>query len=121
MTLRSWVITLTVSSALFAANPVVDNARKQIADKKYDEAIASLEAAYKSKPAPDVKKALADANLAKADAMMADQSAPPRMKYPTALRAYREVLKYDKDNAKAKENIATIEGIYKSMGRPIPQ
>ena len=51
----------------------------------------------------------------------ADQNAPPRVKYPGALKAYREVLKYDKTNAKAKQNIATIEGIYKSMGRPIPQ
>jgi tetratricopeptide (TPR) repeat protein len=121
MTLRNWVLGITLSSALLAANPVVDQARKKVAEKKYDEAITQLEAAYKAKPAPDVKKALADANLAKADAFMADENSPPRVKYPTALRAYREVLKYDKDNAKAKQNIATIEGIYKSMGRPVPQ
>lgn len=121
MTLRNWVLGITLASALLAANPAVDQARKKIADKKYDEAITQLEAAYKAKPDADVKKALADANLAKADAFMADQAAPPRVKYPTALRAYREVLKYDKDNAKAKQNIATIEGIYKSMGRPVPQ
>ena len=121
MTLRNWVLGITLSTALFAANPVVDQARKKIAEKKYDEAITQLEGAYKAKPSPDVKKALADAYLAKADALMADESAPPRIKYPGALRSYREVLKYDPANAKAKQNIATIEGIYKSMGRPIPQ
>ena len=52
---------------------------------------------------------------------MADQSAPPRMKYPAALHAYREVLKYDRANQKAKDQIAQIESIYKSMGRPVPQ
>jgi hypothetical protein len=52
---------------------------------------------------------------------MYNDALPPRQKYPTALRAYREVLKHDKDNAKARKGIATIEGIYKSMGRPVPQ
>jgi len=121
MTFRTWVLGIAVTTVLLAADPAVNEARKKIADKKYDDAITQLEAAYKAKPSPDVKKTLADAYLAKADAMMADQSAPPRIKYPGALRSYRAVLKYDKDNAKAKEQIATIEGIYKSMGRPIPQ
>ena len=59
--------------------------------------------------------------MAKADAFMNDDSAPPRIRYTTALRAYRETLKYDPANKKAQENIATIEGIYKQMGRPVPQ
>ena len=46
---------------------------------------------------------------------------PPRTKYPGALKAYRQVLQYDKTNTKAQSQIATIEGIYKSMGRPVPQ
>jgi len=121
MKLRYWVLGITLSSVLLAANATVDSARKKIAEKKYDEAISELESAYKAKPSPDVKKALGDAYLAKGDAFMNDQNVPPRVKYPTALRAYREVLKYDKDNAKAKQNVATIEGIYKSMGRPVPQ
>jgi len=104
-----------------AADSAVEQARKNISAKKYDEAITQLEAAYKTKPSPDVKKALADAYLAKADSFMTDDSVPPRVKYPTALRSYREVLKYDKDNKRAQEGISTIENIYKSMGRPIPQ
>jgi hypothetical protein len=31
------------------------------------------------------------------------------------------VLEFEKTNKKAQENIATIENIYKSMGRPVPQ
>lgn len=121
MTHRKLILALTLAGSLFAADSVVEQARKKLADKKYDEAIAQLEAANKAKPQPDIKKALADANLAKADSMMADEALPPRVKYPGALHAYREVLKYDKTNKKAQQNIDTIEGIYKSMGRPVPQ
>jgi tetratricopeptide (TPR) repeat protein len=111
-----------LTAALFAAEPVVTQAKKQIADKKYDEAITSLEAASKANPkSVEIKNTLVEALLAKADSVMADDAAPPRTKYPTALRAYRQVLTVDKDNKKAQTNIATIEGIYKSMGRPIPQ
>ena len=121
MTIKNVSLMFALTCALFAADPVVDQARKKIADKKYDDAIAQLETANKAKPNAELKKALLDANMAKADAFMADPASPPREKYPTALRAYREVLKYDKSNKKAQENISTIEGIYKSMGRPVPQ
>jgi tetratricopeptide (TPR) repeat protein len=121
MSIRNIFLGIAIASCLMAANPAVEQAKKKIAEKKYDEAIAQLESAYKAKPAPDVKKALAEAYMAKADHFMNDPATPPRVKYPTALRSYREVLKYDKDNAKAKQSVATIEGIYKSMGRPIPQ
>ena len=104
--------------SLLAANATVDQAKKLIADKKYDEAITQLE---KAKPEPEVKKTLAEAYLGKGDSFMYNDAVPPRTKYPTALKAYREVLKYDATNKKAKENISTIEGIYKSMGRPVPQ
>jgi tetratricopeptide (TPR) repeat protein len=121
MIFRNAVLLGTLAFSLLAADGVVTEAKKKLADKKYDEAIAQLETAYKAKPQPDVKKALVEANLEKADSFMNNAAVPPRVKYPTALKAYREVLKYDKDNKKAKENIDTIEGIYKSMGRPVPQ
>lgn len=111
-----------LAGALFAADPVVTQAKKQIAEKKYDAAIAALQGAYKSNSkSAELKAALVDALLAKADATMSDDSLPPRAKYPAALRTYREVLTYDKDNKKAQANIGTIESIYKSMGRPVPQ
>ena len=121
MMCRGLIVSVALAGALLAANPAVEQARKNIAAKKFDEAISQLEAANKAKPQPEIKKALGEAYLAKADSFMTDESVPPRVKYPTALRAYREVLKYDKDNKKAQEGINTIEGIYKSMGRPIPQ
>src|SRR5437763_336623 len=121
MNYRHILLGIAVSTALLAADATVEQARKKIAEKKYDEAIAQLETANKAKPNAELKTALAGAFLAKADSVMADESAPPRVKYPTALRAYREVLKYDSANQKAKDQIAQIEGIYKSMGRPIPQ
>lgn len=122
MTFTRPALLLAVAAALIAAEPVVTQAKKQIADKKYDEAITALEAAGKSNPkSAEIKATLVDALLAKADSVMYDDAAPPRTKYPTALRTYRQVLTVDKDNKKAQSNIATIEGIYKSMGRPIPQ
>jgi tetratricopeptide (TPR) repeat protein len=121
MQLRRFLLFPLMTLTLLAADPVVDSAHKKLAAKKYDEAISELEGNYKTKPKPEVKQALAEANLAKADAFMYDDSAPPRVRYSTALRAYRETLKYDPKNKKAQDNIATIEGIYKQMGRPIPQ
>ena len=118
---RPLTLTLALTASLLAANPAVEQARKKIADKKYDEAIAQLESASKGKPQPEVTKALVDAHLAKADSFMYNDAVPPRVKYPTALRAYREALKLDKSNKKAQQGVDTIEGIYKSMGRPVPQ
>jgi tetratricopeptide (TPR) repeat protein len=114
---------LALAVSAFAADPaVVTQAKKQIAEKKYDAAITSLEAANKTSPkSAEIKATLVDALLAKADSIMYDDALPPRSKYPDALRTYRKVLTWDKDNKKAQSNIATIEGIYKSMGRPIPQ
>ena len=121
MSLKKALILLLLSFSLFAADAVVDQARKKVTEKKFDDAISQLETANKAKPSAELKKALADANMAKADSFMADPALPPRAKYVGALKAYREVLKYDKTNKKAQENINTIEGIYKSMGRPVPQ
>ena len=115
-----FLLSFALAGALLAVDAVAD-AKKKVAEKKYDEAIAQLEAEQKAKPRAAVTKALAEANLAKADSFMYNDSLPPRAKYPVALRAYREVLKYDKGNKKAQQGIATIEGIYKSMGRPVPQ
>ena len=118
---RYILLVITLAAGLFGADSTIDQAKKKVAEKKYDEAITQLDAVYKTKPTAELKKALIDANMAKADQFMSDDSVPPRVKYTTALRSYREVLKLDKDNKKAKTNIDTIEGIYKQMGRPIPQ
>jgi len=119
MSFRRTLAAVLLAGALYAADPVADKANKLIADKKYDEAITALEAS-KTKNA-DIQKSLVNAYMGKGDALMANPQLPPRQKYPEALRSYRKVLTYDKNNKKAQESVAMIEGIYKQMGRPIPQ
>ena len=115
-------MTLCLAASLFAADAAVDQAKKQIAGKKYDEAIATLEPALKAKPkSVEVQKALSEAYTGKADVTMNNAALPPRQKYPDALRGFRKAVDLDKDNKKAKEGVDMIEGIYKQMGRPVPQ
>lgn len=100
----------------------VTEAKSMIKAGKPAEAIAALEGALKTSPKDAVvlKAALAESNLALGDFNMFNEQMPPFRKYPAALRAYRQVLVYDKTNKKAAANIKTIEDIYKSMGRPVP-
>lgn len=117
---RSRLLVGTAALGLtMAFGGAVEDAQKLVKDGKFDEAIALLEKGDAKQPA--VSKALVDAHMAKADKFMYDDKQPPRVRYTTALREYRKVLAYDKSNKKAAENIKTIEDIYKSMGREVPQ
>jgi hypothetical protein len=81
----------------------------------------AAKAAFAKKPKDaKVKKAYIDATMKLADAELISPALLPKEKYPRSLRHYREVRKADPKNAKAIEQIALIEGIYKSMNRPIP-
>ncbi len=120
--MRFFVLFAAAASLVFAADPAVTQSQALLKAHKYDDAIALLAKAHAANPkSAELTKALADAHLADADAMMADDSMPPNRKYPGALREYRKVLELDKTNQKAKGSVDQIEGIYKSMGRPIPQ
>ena len=122
--LRKFLVLSALAGSLLALEPkVVTDAKAMTKAGKHTEAIAALQGALKTSPkdAAALKAALVDANLALGDYNMFNEALPPFRKYPAALRAYRKVLEYDKTNKKATANIATIEGIYKSMGRPIPQ
>lgn len=122
MSFKTSLMTLCLATSLFAADAAVDMAKKQIAGKKYDEAIATLEPALKTKPkSVELQKVLSEAYTGKADGLMNNAALPPRQKYPEALRGYRKAVDLDKDNKKAKEGVDMIEVIYKQMGRPIPQ
>lgn len=82
----------------------------------------AAEAAYKKKPTDaKLKKAHIEAATKLADAVLVSPALPPREKYPKSLRLYRGVVKIDAKNAHAKKQIDLIEGIYRSMGRPIPK
>ncbi len=113
-------LALTLATSLFAQDAVTKS-KELVKEKKYDEAIKLLEESYAKAKTPAVKQALAEAHLANGNFFMYNDSLPPFQKYPNALRQFRKTLEYDKENKKAQTNIATIEGIYKSMGRPVPQ
>src|SRR4051794_10430534 len=71
MSLRSGLMTIALAASLFAADAAVDSAKKQIAAKKYDEAIATLEPALKAKPkSVEVAKALSEAYTLKGEVVM---------------------------------------------------
>ena len=95
--------------------------KELVKEKKFDEAVKVLETVDGKTKAGTANQPLADAHLLLGNAFMYEESLPPFRKYPSALREFRKVLSYDKENKKAKANITTIEGIYKSMGRPVPQ
>ena len=122
--LRKFILTSALAASLLALEPkVVTEAKAMTKAGQHPEAVAALEGALKTSPkdAVAIKTALVEANMALADFNMFNEQLPPFRKYPAALRAYRQVLTYDKANKKAATNIKTIEDIYKSMGRPVPQ
>lgn len=116
-------VTLALGAALmFGANKAVDQAKALMKEKKFEEAVAVLEPAAKAAPKDTaVKNAMVEALMGNGDAYMYNEKLPPFKKYPAALKSYRRVLELDKTNQKAKDNVSMIEGIYKSMGRPVPQ
>jgi tetratricopeptide (TPR) repeat protein len=81
----------------------------------FDAEIASADKALKAKPADSTtKKALAEAYYNRAVALT------DARQYASALGDYRRTLKYDPDNAQAKEWVNQIVSIYDSMGRESP-
>ncbi len=119
---RSLILVLCASLALFAANPKVADAAAKVKAGKFEEAIAVLEPLNKANPKDaEVSTALANAHLKYGDSFFYNESLPPRQKYRPALKQYRMVLNYDKQNKDAATKIKLIEDIYKQMGMPIPQ
>ena len=120
---RTLAISLLLTIGLAAQPKAVTDAKAKVKAGEYDVAVTTLESALKASPKDGValKAALAETHLAQGDFFMTNEKMPPFRKYPAALRSFRKVLEFDKENKKAKANIATIEGIYKSMGRPVPQ
>jgi tetratricopeptide (TPR) repeat protein len=111
---------------LAAALLLAVSARAQTDEKKelatYQKAYSAAKKILAAKPKdPKVRSNFVAAGNRLATRTMTADSLPPRMKYPTALRLYREVLKVEPKNYEAKNNSEMIISIYKSMGRPIPK
>ncbi len=115
--------TIALSAVLaLGADKAVDSAKALIKEKKFEEAIAALEPSLKTNPKNTAAKtAMVEALMGNGDFYMYNDKLPPFRKYPAALKSYRRVLEFDKANQKAKDNVSMIEGIYKSMNRPVPQ
>lgn len=74
-----------------------------------------------AKPAVSEADAAKAQKLAKeAEVVMMDPKLPAFEKYPKALSMFNEALKVDPQNKLALESKGMIEGIYESMGKPIP-
>jgi tetratricopeptide (TPR) repeat protein len=83
--------------------------------KALDADIANADKALKAKPNDaGAKKALAEAYYKRATALTEARQ------YASALGDYRRTLKYDPDNAQAKEWVDQIVSIYDSMSRESP-
>lgn len=119
---RRFLMAIPLPAILLAKSPAIDKAKKLSKEGKHDEAIAILEAEFKKTPKdPELKTALGEVYTASGESVMFNESLPPFRKYPAALRSFRKAVEYDANAKKAKEHIATIEGIYKQMGREVPK
>jgi hypothetical protein len=101
-------------NAPFAGGMAGDPNAPLSASPELDEKIAAAE---KSKD----KKAISAAYTERGAARMYDEKAGQRTKYRAALEDFRKALAADPTNKDAKASKETIESIYTSMGRPIPQ
>jgi hypothetical protein len=92
--------------------------RAQLNTAELDAKIAKAEAKAKASGASDAdKKAAADAYFERG--MIYFNAGNPRL-YRYALGDLRRAVRYDPNNAQARQNVQTIEDIYRSMGRPVP-
>lgn len=114
-------LTLVLSAGAYAQTHA-DLDKKELAMIKglEDKNTAARKAFFKSPKDPKLKKAYVAATWKHAEAVLVSPALGPKDKYPRSLKLYREILKVEPSNKLAKERISLIEGIYKSMGRPVP-
>ena len=102
-----------------ATNPSLKEKQRLLMLEKNYKQSKSL---YVSNPKNEnFRKAYILDTLTLGNAIMTSTTLAPKAKYPHALRLFREVLVIDPKNRSAMKNKELIEGIYKSMGRPIPK
>ncbi|MCK9410367.1 MAG: hypothetical protein WCX28_06480 [Bacteriovoracaceae bacterium] len=88
----------------------------------YQEGINELMEVAKSSPNDQaLKLSLISAHMKFGHFYMFNDTLSPKVKYPNALKQYREVLKLDPNLQEAKDNAQQIIDIYKMMGREVPE
>jgi hypothetical protein len=120
----SWTAPKTVEAPKPEEKPVPADqpleAKMTVAQAKVK--VAATEKALKLKPKdPAAKKAHAASLADLGHSTMLDQSIPPRVRYPEALKHLRKAKTLDPKNKLALDDIKLIEEAYKSMGRPVPK
>ncbi|MDD8017369.1 MAG: hypothetical protein PHP42_03240 [Bacteroidota bacterium] len=123
------ILILTVIAAAFilgCSEKKVDpeklnHANALVNSGNFEEGVNLLDDMAKSSPTDlALKQSLISAHLKYANFFMYNDSLPPKVKYPSALKHYRAVLKIDASNKDAQDNANMIIDIYKSMGREVP-
>lgn len=89
---------------------------------KSETAYKEAKAAYDKAPTDAAAKTkYVAATVQFGTANMMSETLDRKVKYKEALKYYKVALKLDPKNAEALSNKEMIEGIYKQMGRPIPE
>ncbi|MCS6884655.1 MAG: hypothetical protein RMM17_03315 [Acidobacteriota bacterium] len=84
--------------------------------------LVELEKSYEANPKDEqLRKRLAQATYEFGSSVMYDESLPPRVKYPQALKLFRRTLELEPGHKEAAAEIEQIKEIYASMGRPVPE
>lgn len=85
-------------------------------------ALLELEKSYEANPKDEAtRKRLAQATYEFGNKVMLDDTLPPRVKYPQALRLFKRTLELEPGHLQAAAEKKQIEEIYASMGRPVPE
>ncbi|MCB0825036.1 MAG: hypothetical protein KDC26_02500 [Armatimonadetes bacterium] len=111
------VVMPTMQESKIEAATRIGKQELAIARERYDQAKHSYE---KDRTEANKRELIAE-SLNYGNTMMNSPVLPPMEKYPGSLRLFRETLTLDPANSSANDNIALIEGIYESLGKPIPE
>ncbi|MDP1677188.1 MAG: hypothetical protein Q8L88_10020 [Bacteroidota bacterium] len=126
--MRYSVIVIAVLALLIGcAEPKADaeklnHANALVNTAQFEEGIKQLEEIQKKSPNDiALQQSLVSAYIKFGHFYLNNDTLAPKVKYPTALKYYRAALKIDPNNKDAEDNANLIIGIYKDMGRPVPE
>lgn len=116
------VVALALSSFVLAGQAGKQLTPEEAKLERLKKGYVAAKAKYTKQPKnANLKRNYVEATVAYGNAMMTSPALSAKVKYPGALRLYREALKLDPKHKVALANKKTIEDIYKGMGREIPK